>query len=111
MQLAKLIILEYLPDIRYGREHLLAILFDKNLLFEQYVFAEMKRAENVFQHINCGYLLNKCSKFLGCKTLRPDIVAKFQFDRESKRIILDTKWKSLKIAVPADETETKGDTG
>lgn len=103
IQLAKLIILEYLPDIRHGREHVLAILFDMNLLFERYVFAEMKRAERYFSAYQLQISAQKRSKFWGRKTLRPDIVADFHLDGEFKRIILDTKWKSLKIAVPADD--------
>jgi 5-methylcytosine-specific restriction enzyme subunit McrC len=42
--LAKLIILNYSPDIRGGRNDVLVILFDMNALFERYIFCELRRA-------------------------------------------------------------------
>ena len=45
LQLARLIILNYSPDVRSGREDVLAILFDMNYLFERFVYCQLKRAE------------------------------------------------------------------
>ena len=45
LQLARLIILNYSPDVRGGREDVLAILFDMNCLFERFVYAQLKQAE------------------------------------------------------------------
>jgi 5-methylcytosine-specific restriction enzyme subunit McrC len=43
LQLARLIILNYSPDISGGREDVLAILFDMNSLFERFVYVQLKR--------------------------------------------------------------------
>src|SRR5262249_29872384 len=44
MALAKMIILNYQPDVRAGGNDVLAILFDMNELFEEYVLRQLKRA-------------------------------------------------------------------
>lgn len=103
IQLAKLIILEFLPDIKAGREHVLAILFDMNMLFERYVFSEMKRAEKQFSDSQLHLSSQRSRRFWGRQSLRPDIIADFVVDGEKRRIVLDTKWKSLKAPEPADE--------
>ena len=52
LQLARLIILNYNPDVCGGREDVLAILLDMNSLFERYVYVQLKRAEakQAFRH-------------------------------------------------------------
>ena len=44
MALARMIILNYQPDVRAGGHDVLAILFDMNELFEEYVLRQLKRA-------------------------------------------------------------------
>lgn len=102
VQLAKLIILEYLPDVRYGKENVLAILFDMNALFEKFVFAEMRRAQHKFS--SCGFQVTsqKSRIFWAGKSLRPDILAEYQVDGTQHRVILDTKWKVLDVPSPSD---------
>jgi 5-methylcytosine-specific restriction enzyme subunit McrC len=38
LQVAKMIILNYSPDIRSGQENMLALLFDMNKLWEEYIY-------------------------------------------------------------------------
>ena len=102
VQLAKLIILEYLPDVSYGQENVLAILFDMNILFERFVFAEMRRAQRYFAEYDLNVSAQKSRLFWNGKTLRPDILAEFQKDGSTKRLILDTKWKTLDVPTPSD---------
>lgn len=52
VQLARLIILNYSPDLRGGGEDVIAILFDMNKLFERFIFVQLRRAEA--SHTNCG---------------------------------------------------------
>jgi 5-methylcytosine-specific restriction enzyme subunit McrC len=47
MALARLIILNYQPDVRRGGHDVLAILFDMNELFERYVLRLLKKAASV----------------------------------------------------------------
>jgi len=46
LEIARLLVLNYSPDLRGGKHHLLAILFDMNLLFEEYVYKQLKRLES-----------------------------------------------------------------
>lgn len=103
IQLAKLILLEYLPDVRGGQDHVLAILFDMNILFEKYVFAELKRAELKFPELNLKISAQRSRRFWGTKKLRPDIWVEFTSNGEEKRMVMDTKWKSLTSPKPSDE--------
>ncbi len=103
IQIAKLILLKYLPDVRRGKEHVLAILFDMNTLFERYVFAELKRAEHKFTNMNLKVSAQLSRRFWGTKKLRPDIWVEYTDEDEVKRIIMDTKWKSLTSPKPSDD--------
>ncbi len=102
IQIAKLIILEYLPDVRYGQENVIAILFDMNVLFERLVFVEMRRAQRRFADYSLRVTAQNSRSFWNGKTLRPDILAEYIKDGTPTKIILDTKWKSLSTPSPSD---------
>lgn len=103
IQLAKLILLEYLPDIKGGREHVLAILFDMNTLFEKFIFAELKRAESQFQKLGLSVSAQLSRPFWGTKKLRPDILIELKSVDKNLKLILDTKWKVLTKPIPLDD--------
>lgn len=85
-ELARLIILNYSPDISGGREKMLSLLFDMNLLWEEYVFTELKKIEK-----EKGISVEgQDSKFFWSnKSLRPDIIVQ----KGDKKVVVDTKWK------------------
>ena len=103
IQLAKLILLEYLSDVKGGKDHVLAILFDMNTLFERYVFAELKRVESKFAQFNLKISAQLSRRFWGTKKLRPDIWVGFTSHGKEKVLIMDTKWKSLTNLNPSDD--------
>ena len=74
-----------------------------NTLFEKYVFAELKRAESKFPELNLKISAQLSRRFWGTKKLRPDIWAEFTSDGKEKRMIMDTKWKSLISPKPSDD--------
>ncbi len=106
IQLARLIILNFNPDVRAGREDVLAILFDMNMLFERYVFAKLKQAQacNHNRHIEFKPQVSK--RFWGAETMRkrirPDIVAQIIIGGVRQRCVLDTKWKMPADGRPSD---------
>lgn len=106
MTLAELIVLNYSPDVRGGRNDVLAILFDMNDLFERYVFCELKRAERAVDGAGLRVRPQRSQLFWRAdgmrKTIRPDIVAELGVPGERDRLILDTKWKLPKDGKPAD---------
>jgi 5-methylcytosine-specific restriction enzyme subunit McrC len=106
LQLARLIILNYSPDVRSGREDVLAILFDMNALFERFVFAQLKRAESRQIQHSIQFKAQTSRGFWTAnqmrKAIRPDILAQIGSDPGCERIVLDTKWKIPTDSRPAD---------
>ena len=93
IRLAKLIILNHAPDVSAGWHDMLAILFDMNLLFERFVYVQLKRAENFRSDIGLGISAQIRKGFWGRKTVRPDIVVEHESEKGVHRLIIDTKWK------------------
>jgi 5-methylcytosine-specific restriction enzyme subunit McrC len=103
LQLARLIILNYSPDLRGGNEHVVAILFDINKLFERFILVQINRAAPQFAERQLRVAGQVSKRFWSSKTIRPDIVASFDDASAAKRVILDTKWKIPKDGQPADD--------
>jgi 5-methylcytosine-specific restriction enzyme subunit McrC len=87
LEVARLIILNYSPDIKSGQEKMLALLFDMNVLWEEYVLAMLKKeCRGTDIHVTG----QESKRFWGSyKTIRPDIVLK----KGDETYIIDTKWK------------------
>jgi 5-methylcytosine-specific restriction enzyme subunit McrC len=103
IQLARLIILNYSPDLRGGREHVFAILFDMNELFERFIFVHLRRAQAAYADHRLNITGQASKRFWSSKTLRPDILADFTKAATTARIVLDTKWKVPSDGQPADD--------
>ncbi|HMQ47818.1 MAG TPA: hypothetical protein PKA00_10570 [Saprospiraceae bacterium] len=87
LELARPILENYHPDIRHGEQSMLAILFDMNQLFEEYLFQRLKALSGdylrVFQH--------QRRPFWRKSYLQPDIL----LEMGGRRFVLDAKWKML----------------
>jgi len=103
VKLAKLIILNYMPDLRGGSEQVLAILFDMNVLFERFVLIQMKRAVRLFRDHNLRIEGQTRRPLWGTRGIRPDIEATLELGGVRKRVILDTKWKMPVNGIPSDD--------
>jgi 5-methylcytosine-specific restriction enzyme subunit McrC len=101
LRLAKLIILHYSPDITTGSENVLAILFDMNKLFEEFVCRLLKKFNGGYYDIKAqpstDFWRSKDNDIL--KTIRPDLI----ISKGDKSIVIDTKWKIPDGNCPADE--------
>jgi 5-methylcytosine-specific restriction enzyme subunit McrC len=90
--IAKMILLNYHPDLRGGRDSVLALMFNMNELWEEFIFGRLKLTE---KHFNWKVTAQKSLKYWtgdsGTKKLIPDIII-HEFDT-GKNIVLDTKWK------------------
>ncbi|MCC9043720.1 McrC family protein [Myroides sp. M-43] len=97
LAIAKLILLNYHPDIRGGSSDVLALLFDMNVLWERFVFVTLKKhlreshevREQVQQRFWKSHTESNRSVMM-CA----DIVITDRND-VSKTVVLDTKWKNL----------------
>ncbi len=89
LELARLIILNYSPDITSGKEKMLSLLFDMNQLWEVYVLKQLQKACEGTDILVSG---QESKYFWGPNTLRPDIVLR----KGTETYIIDTKWKRPK---------------
>ncbi|WP_415374224.1 McrC family protein [Patiriisocius sp. Uisw_017] len=97
LQIAKMIILNYSPDIRSGQENMLTLLFDMNKLWEEYVYRMLLRTKN--DNITVSFQ-NK-QVFWEGRTIRPDLVLIRNKNKDNaETFIIDTKWKVLDATNP-----------
>ncbi|WP_290800460.1 McrC family protein [Flavobacterium sp.] len=95
LKIARLIILNYAPNVQHGSEKMIALLFDMNVLWEEYILVRLQQT-------------NKGLRILGQRrkvfwegiALKPDIV--IQKDKETT-YILDTKWKNIAYTKPSTQ--------
>lgn len=95
IEIARLLLLNYHPDIISGSNHVLALMFDMNRLWEQFVYASLVR------HKPRGMVIfSQASKLFwrsntGRKSrMKPDLVLKS--NEKDWTWVLDTKWKNLR---------------
>ena len=86
-KLAKWIIQGYNPDIVIGNNKMVAILFDMNQLWEEYILIQLQKSSRRFNSKVQG---QKSKRFWGNNQLKPDIYVQ-SMNMES--FIIDTKWK------------------
>lgn len=101
LEISRLILLNYHPDISRGSNSVLALMFDMNKLWEHFIAKMMRR-----------YLSDKFdvktqnSKVFweyenGSKNLKPDILL-IPKNGADKQIVIDTKWKTPPKSIPSD---------
>lgn len=93
LEIAKLLILNYRPDVSSGTNHSIAILFDMNKLWEEYVYRKLQKANKGKFIIHSQKSTSFWSTAQGKSTryLKPDIV----IEEDERKIVIDTKWKNL----------------
>ena len=100
--IAKMLLLNFYPDIRSGNNDVLALMFDMNKLWERYVYKVLKK-----QLVGKYIVKEKVGKEFWqpdrgrIAKVYPDIVV---YDNEGKNVItvLDTKWKNISGTKPSD---------
>ena len=94
--LAKLILLNFSPDLRRGTEDVLAILFDMNMLWERFIFRSLQRGLK-----GEGYKVSyqDFRVFWNHRRVKPDIVLTTP---AGDQIVIDTKWKLIRDGKPSD---------
>ncbi len=102
IEIAAMLLLNYRPDIISGNNHVLAILFDMNDLWEEYVFRQLSRykSENFLIRSQNSKTFWKPDNSRYSKKIRPDIV--IHNKETGENVILDTKWKILENNIPDD---------
>ena len=91
IDIAKLILLNYSPDFKEGNNDILALMFDMNKLWEEYIGCVLKQKLNDY-NVSCQKKeqLWKPANSERTKTVCADIVIK---KNDNVTAVLDTKWK------------------
>lgn len=100
LEISKLILLNYHPDLKHGNENLLALMFDMNLLWEMFIYVSLRKfktdgaqvkaqTSKYFWKPDSGYAVG----------MRPDLLIIMSNDN----YVLDTKWKNLYGKNPSPE--------
>ncbi len=87
-EIARLILLNYSPDIYSGSEKMVALLFDMNKLWEEYVTVTLREE---LRESNVTIIAQDSKPFWGDNSINPDIV----IETGKETLIIDTKWKTL----------------
>jgi 5-methylcytosine-specific restriction enzyme subunit McrC len=102
MEIAAMLLLNYRPDISTGQNHVLAILFDMNDLWEEYIYRQLFKSKPAHWLIKS----QNSKKFWqlkgsnSAKTIRPDII--IHDTTNDAKLVLDTKWKLPENNIPTD---------
>ena len=89
MLISRLLLLNYFPDINSGRNYVMAIMFDMNLLWERFVYLSLKKHLNdatVDPQSNKPYWKLSNNRVVN---LQPDVI----IHKNGTKFVLDTKWK------------------
>jgi len=99
--ISKMLLLNYRPDITGGSENVIAILFDMNELWEEFVYRRLaksaKAGEIVSRQQKKNFWWNSSTGYH--KKVKPDIVV----FKNNRKIIIDTKWKIVEDNSPGDD--------
>lgn len=96
IEIAKMLILNYSPNLNSGNDNMLTLLFDMNKLWEEYIYRILQK------HKPSGYQVSfqNTDKFWEHKTIRPDIVIT---NEQNENFVIDTKWKIINANNPSDD--------
>jgi 5-methylcytosine-specific restriction enzyme subunit McrC len=102
IEIARLLLLNYHPDVCQGSNHVLALMFDMNTLWEKFVYMSIKK--NLTEEYSVSPQSQKHFwQKDGSNSMKmiPDIV--IQQRNTKTHYILDTKWKNLGDYNPSPE--------
>lgn len=101
LEIAKLLLLNYHPDVSKGRNDVLALMFDMNSLWEQFILVTLKRKLKS-HHVSAQVTKSFWKPISGYSSkMRPDVILKCKESQEN--YVLDTKWKNLNGYNPSPE--------
>ena len=96
IDIAKMLILNYSPNLNSGNDNMLTLLFDMNKLWEEYIYRILQK--NKPQGYKVSY--QNSDKFWENKKIKPDIVIA---DSSGENFVIDTKWKLIYSNKPSDD--------
>lgn len=95
IDISKMIILNYSPNLNSGNDNMLTLLFDMNKLWEEYIYRILQKHKPEGSQVS----FQNSNKFWEHKKIRPDIV----ITNNKVNYIIDTKWKIIEANNPSDD--------
>lgn len=94
IKIARLLLLNYHPDISRGNHDVLAIMFNMNLLWEQFVYGSLKKYSPQGSSVEAQTVKNFWQPVAGGypSRMKPDIILNAH---TPDCMVLDTKWKNI----------------
>lgn len=100
IEISKLLLLNYHPDVSSGNNHVLAIMFDMNALWERFVFVSLRKCMPIKRKVRAQTNKYFWKPDEGKRSsMRPDIV----IEEDGKFYVLDTKWKNIQRSNPSSD--------
>ena len=94
LDIAKMLILNYSPNLNSGNQQMLTLLFDMNKLWEEYIFRILYK-----NYTELDIAPQNSQLFWENKKIRPDIV----ITKGKEKFVIDTKWKIINNDSPSDD--------
>lgn len=99
IDIARLLLLNYHPDLNKGHNNVLALMFDMNALWEQFVYFSLRKKLSAWK-VTAQLSKNFWQSTTGSiSRMRPDIVLR----KDDRSVVLDTKWKNIGNHNPSPE--------
>ena len=96
IDIAKMLILNYSPNLNSGKDNMLTLLFDMNKLWEEYIYRILQKHKPE----NTTVSFQNSTDFWEKKKIRPDIVIT---NKNNEVFVIDTKWKIVENNNPSDD--------
>ncbi|WP_282112339.1 McrC family protein [Maribacter stanieri] len=93
IEIAKMLILNYSPNLNSGGDNMLTLLFDMNKLWEEYVLRILQKHKPNNTTISFQNKQEFWKSNSRTKAIKPDIVVTVTNDEINTPYIIDTKWK------------------